>query len=380
MPSQLEVDQKRKRSKTATKHGEGNNKTRQHKPLNPSAQELSPTFAPPVVHSVLHSPGQPLDQATQTSFEKRFKHDFSQVRVHADAQASESAGAVQAQAYTVGEHIAFAQGRYAPQTAAGKVLLGHELAHVVQQSASPETRPVPLGVTNSPAEGQADRAILHLAQPFTHAAFSLQRAGNPPQYQQVAGITTPQAMNVQINPNGTTTQTINGLVVIFERDQTSQAPELRNKAETKFRFENNNINYQASNGRVTSFTGPGQPRVRIRTTYGQGVSASSPSAYGRGTTAADIAAGSTSLGFHEGRHGLDYVAFFQSHTFPTFTGTLGMAETDFQEAINVYLEARRQYLADLEQYSLTQTDCVGTTIDQLNAQEGEVTTMCQATP
>jgi hypothetical protein len=66
--------------------------------------------------------------------EPRFGHDFSKVRIHADAQAAESARAVSAKAYTVGQHIVFGQGRYAPQSSEGQRLIAHELTHVVQQN------------------------------------------------------------------------------------------------------------------------------------------------------------------------------------------------------------------------------------------------------
>jgi hypothetical protein len=93
--------------------------------------------APPLVHDVLRTPGRPLDTATRAYFEPRFGHDFSTVRVHADADAAASARAVGAQAYTVGGNIAFAAGAFAPASQAGRHLLAHELAHVVQQSAAP---------------------------------------------------------------------------------------------------------------------------------------------------------------------------------------------------------------------------------------------------
>ncbi|HZL88755.1 MAG TPA: DUF4157 domain-containing protein, partial [Pirellulaceae bacterium] len=89
---------------------------------------------PPVVHSVLNSPGQPLDASTRGFMEPRFGHDFSQVRVHTDSQAAESARAVNAHAYTVGQDIAFDRGRYDPHSSVGRQLLAHELAHTVQQS------------------------------------------------------------------------------------------------------------------------------------------------------------------------------------------------------------------------------------------------------
>lgn len=88
----------------------------------------------PAVQSVLKSPGQPLPQAARSFMEPLFGQDFSRVRVHINTQASESARAVNALAYTMGPHIVFGSGSYAPETAAGKKLLAHELAHVVQQS------------------------------------------------------------------------------------------------------------------------------------------------------------------------------------------------------------------------------------------------------
>jgi hypothetical protein len=93
------------------------------------------SVAPPIVHEVLTSAGQPLDPTTRAFMEPRFQHDFSQVRVHADAKAAESARSVNALAYTVGHNLVFA-GKYEPESEKGRHLLAHELTHVVQQTAS----------------------------------------------------------------------------------------------------------------------------------------------------------------------------------------------------------------------------------------------------
>jgi hypothetical protein len=93
--------------------------------------------APPVVRDVLRSSGQPLDTETRTFMESRFGHDFSRVRVHTNEKASMSAQAINALAFTVGSDIAVRNDQYAPATFAGRNLLAHELAHVVQQSRSP---------------------------------------------------------------------------------------------------------------------------------------------------------------------------------------------------------------------------------------------------
>lgn len=94
------------------------------------------TEAPPIVHEILSSDGQPLDHETRAFMEPRFGQDFSHVRVHTGSRAAESASAVQAKAYTVGQDVVFGAGEYAPGTETGKKLLGHELAHTVQQGHS----------------------------------------------------------------------------------------------------------------------------------------------------------------------------------------------------------------------------------------------------
>jgi hypothetical protein len=104
-----------------------------------TAVPASPTAAPPIVHSVLDSPGQPLDAGTRAFMEPRFGADFGHVRIHTDSQAAGSARAVNALAYTVGQNVVFGAGQYQLGSSAGQRLLAHELAHVVQQGATPQS-------------------------------------------------------------------------------------------------------------------------------------------------------------------------------------------------------------------------------------------------
>lgn len=97
------------------------------------ANQEALSTVPPIVHEVLRSPGQPLDPATRAFMEPWFGHDFSRVRVHTDARSSESAQAMNALAYMVGQDVVFGAGQYEPGTIEGKRLMAHELAHVVQQ-------------------------------------------------------------------------------------------------------------------------------------------------------------------------------------------------------------------------------------------------------
>lgn len=108
---------------------------------------------PGIVREVLDSPGQPLDAQARAFFEPRFKHEFGKVRIHADSRAAESAQAVSALAYTVGDHISFGTGAYQPSGTEGRRLIAHELAHVVQQS-----QPAAGASSEGHLEADADRA------------------------------------------------------------------------------------------------------------------------------------------------------------------------------------------------------------------------------
>ncbi len=95
--------------------------------------------------------GRPLDPTTRAFMESRFEHDFSGVRVHTDGMAAAAARVLDARAYTLGRDIVFGDDAYAPATDAGRRLIAHELAHVLQQHGGGDRR--------SPAwmEGSGDR-------------------------------------------------------------------------------------------------------------------------------------------------------------------------------------------------------------------------------
>jgi Domain of unknown function (DUF4157) len=125
---------------------------------HPSSLSPHPSEVPPIVHEVLRSPGQPLDAQTRAFMEPRFGYDFSQVRVHTDPRAAESARAVDALAYTVDRNVVFGVGLYQPTTPTGRNLLAHELTHVIQQKdqvGSPNT--IEVGVADDSFEQEADQ-------------------------------------------------------------------------------------------------------------------------------------------------------------------------------------------------------------------------------
>ncbi len=94
------------------------------------------TEAPPIVHQVLRSPGQALDDQTRGWAEPAFQSDFRQVRIHTGQQAEASAASMHARAYTVGPQIVLGPGARS-STPEYRRLMAHELAHVVQQGMAP---------------------------------------------------------------------------------------------------------------------------------------------------------------------------------------------------------------------------------------------------
>ncbi len=118
--------------------------------------------------SVPQSGGKPLPEAMQRQMEGAMGQDFSSVRVHEGAHATQL-GAV---AFTQGENVHFAPGTYNPDSSAGQRLLGHELAHVAQQRAGQVAATGSVGgvaLNDDPsleraADHAADRAVQRMVE------------------------------------------------------------------------------------------------------------------------------------------------------------------------------------------------------------------------
>lgn len=121
-------------------------------------------FAFPRPHAAVQTDGgRPLAPETRALFEPRFGFDFSRVRVHTDAPASASAKAMSASAFTLGNHITFAAGRFDPNSAPGRSLLAHELVHVIQQTGHESHNVAPS--IDSAASGPPAEAVMEVSQP-----------------------------------------------------------------------------------------------------------------------------------------------------------------------------------------------------------------------
>ena len=150
-----------------------------------------PVAAPPIVHEVLKSPGQPLDFATRGYMEPRFGYDFGSVRVHTDESAAASAQALHARAYTVGSHIVFSNREPSPRSSASWPLVAHELAHVVQQQFASGRLPAVMRAPDKTAKPTpppptpcnfncTDPAFIALSAPDRESQFNAQCAAGYP--------------------------------------------------------------------------------------------------------------------------------------------------------------------------------------------------------
>jgi hypothetical protein len=114
--------------------------------------------------------GAPLAPGVRGRYEAASGRDLSRVRIHRDATAGETARALGARAYTVGAHVTFAAGQYAPSTVAGDHLLAHELAHVAQGGAVVRRQ-------SHPAAAEASGSEVAALSGDPHARAPVQRPG-----------------------------------------------------------------------------------------------------------------------------------------------------------------------------------------------------------
>lgn len=88
--------------------------------------------------------------------EPKVGDDFSDVRLHTDAQADSLARSVSARAFTTGSDVFFAAGEYQPSSSSGQELLAHELTHVTQQRGAPTTGPMTVSQPGDAVEVEAE--------------------------------------------------------------------------------------------------------------------------------------------------------------------------------------------------------------------------------
>jgi hypothetical protein len=124
--------------------------------------------------------GQPLDQKTLAEMERACGADFRGVLFHDDPAAQASAASLGAAAFTRGDDVYLGKDAPSPESLAGKSLVAHELAHVVQQR---QAGTVDAGRINQPDEGSERAANAAGQKAAKGQTASVATAGGVPEVQ-----------------------------------------------------------------------------------------------------------------------------------------------------------------------------------------------------
>ena len=300
-----------------------------------SKSNSSPSRAPSGFSAKLSArkgKGRPLPRPVKSEMENAFGVDFSKVRIHTDADAAKLNKQIKAQAFTHGNDIYFNDGKYDPTQTGSKRLLAHELTHVVQQGAAGTKIRRKKEVLSSTPVPRTYKKIIDDTGKVQHFEGAE-----------------------------------SGMTVIVLPDTVGEVPEGYH-GKTSYSLAWNWPGWK-SNAKdiVIQVDGKATVTLTIQTRYKKGVDPSVTSGYGRGTTPEDVKAGNTSLRFHEGTHGTEYLNYVRAHPVPRFNGKKGMTVEQFEAASAAFDKAMQKYKAAFDAYAKSHgrnhVDCVGTQAD-----------------
>ncbi|HEY0608097.1 MAG TPA: DUF4157 domain-containing protein [Chitinophaga sp.] len=254
--------------------------------------------------------------------------DFNGVRIHTGEEAAQMNRDLGAQAFTHGNDIYFNSGKYDPATSSGKHLLAHELTHVVQQGAAPAA------TEKAPAAA-------------AHAAPGVQRDTSTP---------LPKEAVVDKKSKVATLQSGDFTVKVKPDRKAKKGEDVKPDGAVTNGNINASVTYKTENGKVTSVTI--KKELTIQTTYGLQADPSADSAYGRGHIKKDKEAGNSSLRFHEGSHGQDFIEYVKTHPYPTIVIEEPISIQEYNTLMSEWKAQAEQYQRDMEAHSKTHTDDV----------------------
>jgi hypothetical protein len=256
--------------------------------------------------------------------------DFSKVRIHTGEKAAALSDEIGAQAFTHGNDVYFNSGKYDTDSSAGKHLLAHELTHVVQQGAAPAI------------EGKASSASAAHVTPGVQREIStpLPDGVKPDERSEIAYFPI-GSFKVEIRPDRKAREEEN---IPADRAFTSGS------IDAQISYE---LNSQNKVSRATI-----SKTLIIETIYGANATSKGESGYGRGFIKSDKEKGNTSLGFHEGNHGIDFMEYIKTHPFPEIVIRRPITQAAFEVLKAEWETKRRAYVADMLATSETKTDKV----------------------
>lgn len=255
--------------------------------------------------------------------------DFNGVRIHTGEDATQMNRDLGAQAFTHGNDIYFNSGKYDPATTNGKRLLAHELTHVVQQGAAPAA---------------AEKASASTA----HAAPGVQR-----------DTSTPLPEDAVINKKSKVATFKSGDFNVVVK------PDKKAKKGAKGVKENGAVTYGNISASIKPVVVKGKVvsviikrKLTIQTTYGHKADPEADSAYGKGHIKKDRDEGNTSLRFHEGSHGQDFINYVSGMPFPTIAIEDPITVKEYKKLLKEWKDDVKTFQRDMEGMSKVLTDDV----------------------
>ena len=153
-------------------------------PLPSRAQLPMRSARIPDVRKAIKRPATVLPGAVNAELARHYGRDFTDVRVHTDAESGDSALALGAEAYTIGRDIVFAPGAYRPDSTEGRRLIAHEAAHVMQQGGQPhDGGAVRMDPPGSAQEREADHVAAQVGHVGSRTADMPRARHGPPTLQ-----------------------------------------------------------------------------------------------------------------------------------------------------------------------------------------------------
>jgi len=149
----------RLRSQASSKRSEG----KSDKTAGPASTPLrartrgAPAGVPRYLDARSLDASSPIDARTRSDMEAHVGIDLRDVRIHTGPESTAAAHVLGANAFAVGTDVVFADGRYAPETDAGRRLLLHEVTHVAQQRAGSAAHTGEMSKPGDASEREADR-------------------------------------------------------------------------------------------------------------------------------------------------------------------------------------------------------------------------------
>ena len=137
----------------------------------------------PAPASINLAGGSPLPTSVRRSMEPRFGASFANVRIHTGEAAARQSAALDAHAFTVGDHIAFGRDKFQPGTSSGQELISHELSHTIQQGAVIQRSVADAGaepVVSERTSPHVQCSVLDIVSSLSPRRWIADKAGNIP--------------------------------------------------------------------------------------------------------------------------------------------------------------------------------------------------------